>query len=124
VEGNHELSMLVDTGAGCTVIDTQVAKRLHLTFLPQTVEYAAFGRLEKAPLAVVNDLKVGPIATSLACVVGDIPTRGVDMILGLNVFYPALIDCLTPLFCEVRDNQLSVSPCVLQNRIPIQAQRE
>ncbi len=34
---------------------------------------------------VVRDLKIGPISTSLACVVGDIPTDGVDMILGLNV---------------------------------------
>lgn len=85
VAGGHELAMLVDTGADCTVIDTRAAKRLQMTFLPQTVEYAAFGKVERVPLALVRDLKVGPISTSLACMVGDIPTHGVDMILGLNV---------------------------------------
>ncbi len=85
VAGGHELAMLVDTGAECTVIDTRAAKRLHLTFLPQTVEYAAFGKVERAPLAVVRDLRAGPISTSLACIVGNIPTNGIDMILGLNV---------------------------------------
>jgi len=85
VAGGHELVMLVDTGADCTVIDTRVAKQLHLAFLPQPVEYAAYGRVERVPLALVIDLKVGPISTSLACIVGDIPTPGVDMILGLNV---------------------------------------
>jgi len=85
VAGGHELAMLVDTGAECTVIDKRAAKRLQLPLLPQTVEYAAFGKVGRAPLAVVRDLKVGPISTSLACVVGDIPTNGVDMILGLNV---------------------------------------
>ncbi len=85
VAGGHELAMLIDTGADCTVIDTRAARRLHLEFLPQTVEYAAYGKLGRVPLALVRDLKVGPISTSLACIVGDIPTRGVDMILGLNV---------------------------------------
>jgi len=85
VAGGHELAMLVDTGADCSVIDRQAAKRLHLEFLPQTVEYAAYGKVERVPLALVRDLKVGPISTSLACIVGDIPTPGVDMILGLNV---------------------------------------
>jgi len=85
VAGGHELAMLVDTGAECTVIDTRAAKRMRLTFLPQTVKYSAFGRVQRAPVAVVSDLRVGPISTSLECVVGDIPTRGVDMILGLNL---------------------------------------
>jgi predicted aspartyl protease len=85
IEGGHELSMLVDTGAECTVIDTQAVKRLQLAFLSQTVEYSALGRIGNAHLAMVKDLRVGPISTSLACVVGDIPTDGVDMILGLNV---------------------------------------
>jgi predicted aspartyl protease len=85
VAGGHQLSMLVDTGAECTIIDAQAVKRLQLTFLSQTVEYSAFGRIGKARLALVKDLWVGPISTSLACLVGDIPADGVDMILGLNV---------------------------------------
>ncbi len=83
--GGHELAMLVDTGAECTVIGTGAAQQMQLSLLPQTIEYVAFGKIGHAPLAVVRDLRVGPIFTSLACVVGDIPTGGIDMILGLNV---------------------------------------
>ena len=85
IAGSRELTMLVDTGAKCTVIDPRMAQRLKLIFLPRTVEYVAFGKQARAPLAVVRDLRVGPITTSLACVVGAIPIGGVDMILGLNV---------------------------------------
>jgi predicted aspartyl protease len=85
VAGGQQLSMLVDTGADCTVIDTRVAQRLRLHYLAQTVKYSALGKAAKARLALVEDLQAGPISTSLACVVGNIPTAGVDMILGLNV---------------------------------------
>jgi predicted aspartyl protease len=85
VGGNCEISILVDTGADCTVIDTRAAQKMQLRTLPHTVTYSAFGKTEKAHLALVEDLRAGPIATSLACVVGKIPTSGVDMILGLNV---------------------------------------
>jgi predicted aspartyl protease len=76
---------LVDTGADCTVIDTRAARRLQLHYLAQTVKYSAVGKTAKARLALVEDLQAGPIATSLACIVGKIPTEGVDIILGLNV---------------------------------------
>jgi len=85
VAGGQELSMLVDTGADCTVIDTRAAKRLRLPYLAQTVKYSALGKTGKARLALVEDLQAGPISTSLACIVGKIPTDGVDIILGLNV---------------------------------------
>jgi predicted aspartyl protease len=85
VAGGHKLSMLVDTGADCTVVDTRAAQRMQLRTLPRTVKYSALGKTEKARLALVEDLRAGPIATSLACIVGKIPTDGVDMILGLNV---------------------------------------
>ena len=85
VAGGKELSMLVDTGADCTVIDTRAAQRMQLRTLPQTVKYSALSKTEKARLAVVEDLQAGPISTSLACIVDKIPTDGVDMILGLNV---------------------------------------
>jgi len=85
IEGGHELNMLVDTGADCTVIDMRVTKRLDLALLAHTVEYVAVGKVEKAPLALVRNLQVGTINTSLACVAGKIPIDGIDMILGLNV---------------------------------------
>jgi hypothetical protein len=40
---------------------------------------------EKGRLALVKDLRVGPISMSLACVVCNIPADGVDMIFGLHV---------------------------------------
>jgi hypothetical protein len=85
VAGGYELSMLVDTAADCTVIDTRAAQRMQLRTLPRTVSYSALGKTEKAHLAVVENLQAGPISTSLACIVDKIPTNGVDMILGLNV---------------------------------------
>jgi predicted aspartyl protease len=85
VAGGKELSMLVDTGADCTVIDTRAAQRMQLRTLPRTVKYSTLGKTEKAHLALVEDLQAGPISTSLACIVDKIPTNGVDMILGLNV---------------------------------------
>jgi predicted aspartyl protease len=77
--------MLIDTGADCTVIDTRAVERMQLRTLPRTVKYSALGKTDKAHLAVVENLQAGPISTSLACIVGKIPTNGVDMILGLNV---------------------------------------
>jgi predicted aspartyl protease len=85
IEGGHELNMLLDTGADCTVIDRRIVRRLGLPLLPHTVEYVAVGKVEKAPLAQVRDLRVGTISTSLACIAGTVPVDGIDMILGLNV---------------------------------------
>jgi predicted aspartyl protease len=85
VAGGHELALLVDTGTECTVIDRRAAKRLQLTFLPQTAGYAALGKVGRAPVAIVRDLNVGPISTSVTCLVGDIPAEGVDVVLGLDL---------------------------------------
>jgi len=85
IDGGHELNMLVDTGADCTVIDSRVVKRLGLTFLPHTVEYVSVGKFERARVALVRELQVGAIARPVACIVARIPVDGIDMILGLNV---------------------------------------
>ncbi len=85
VFSGQEVTMLVDTGADCTVVDDRTARRIGARLRDRTVHYAALGKTEKAPLALVEELRAGSITTSLACIVHRIPTPGVDIILGLNV---------------------------------------
>jgi predicted aspartyl protease len=88
VGGDKEVNMLVDTGASFTAIDRKTVKRLELESIVNTVQYSAFGQSGRARMAVVRDLQVGMIRTSLACGVIDVPLKGVDIILGLNQLRP------------------------------------
>ena len=85
IEGGHRVSILIDTGASCTVISERQVAKLNLPIMPYNTSFVAPGRKAERPMAVVRDISLGPIMTSRSCMVSEIPIPGVDLIIGLNV---------------------------------------
>lgn len=94
IAGVDGIAMMIDTGATCSLVDKKLVQRFDLTALVESVRYNAFGRTESTHRAILRALRIGPILTTLPCLVVDIPYRHVDAIIGLDLLrkYPFTID--------------------------------
>jgi predicted aspartyl protease len=87
IGGSPELNVMIDTGCTCSVVDEKTVEQFHLVTSPLGVNYLAVSRSGHAQLAIVRDLHVGPITTSLSCVIADIPFNDVDLLVGLDLLH-------------------------------------
>jgi predicted aspartyl protease len=83
--GGHAVHLMIDTGADCSVIDRKSARRLGLTVISGEAHFNAFGRVNAAERAILRALRLGPVMTTLPCLVADIPFKNVDVIIGLDL---------------------------------------
>ncbi len=89
VEGSigalNPLKFLIDTGANYSVVAERVVQRLRLRRLAQNQKLAAFGQTRPMERVVLSGLRLGPILTSLPCIVADLSDWNVDVIIGMDL---------------------------------------
>ena len=85
IGGLNPLKFLIDTGANYSVVDEGVAQKLRLRRIAQDQRLAAFGQTSPMERVVLSGLRLGPILTSLPCIVLDLSDWDVDVIIGMDL---------------------------------------
>jgi predicted aspartyl protease len=85
VNNSTPVNMMLDTGSTCSVISTQLAKKLQLRKLLDNVPVYWSDQLVRHSLVVVPDIRIGPIHRPLTCPASDISLHGVDVIIGRDL---------------------------------------
>ncbi len=95
--GDANLKLLVDTGAGRSVVDSKVARRLGLSLAIPTVVQGVSGRqqgweLGKLPFTFAGaDVRLDPLATDLGAIARALKVR-FDGVLGLDFFEGRMVE--------------------------------
>ncbi len=79
------VNMLIDTGSTCSVLCRHVAQKLRLRTLLDSVAIYSNDRVIRHPLVIVPSIRLGPITRPLSCPAADLPTSGVDLVIGRDV---------------------------------------
>jgi len=84
IEKTRRATIMLDTGASCSVIRSALADKLKLRTLRDNVEFISLDRPVRRPLVVVNFVRLGPICRPVVCLAGDV-SQGIDLILAIDV---------------------------------------
>ena len=85
VRGLQPLRVIIDTGATHSVVSKRIVKKLGLKRYAQSSKVHAFGRPQKTETVVLNQVRIGPMLTTMVCFVSDLPWSKVDVIVGMDV---------------------------------------
>ncbi len=80
-----KLKVLIDTGANFSVLDKRIAKKMGLKAVGRKYRTSAFGKKRTLGRVILPGLRVGPVFTSLPCLVDDLSWLGLDAIIGLDL---------------------------------------
>ncbi len=81
----RRVSMMIDTGAGCSVLSAHLAKELRLRIVLESTPVSAAERVIRCPLVAIPSIRLGAISRALSCPAADLPVPDVDMLVGRDV---------------------------------------
>lgn len=79
------LKVQIDTGANYSVLDQSIVRKLGLKSVGRKYKVSAFGKTKMVGRVVLSQLRIGPLFSSLPCLVDDLSWLGLDAIIGLDL---------------------------------------
>ena len=88
-QGLPRLRLVIDTGATRSLISRRVVKKLGLKKYSRSTPVHAFGKTESTQRVILQQVRLGPILTTMVCFVADLSGRwsGFDAIVGMDLLH-------------------------------------